>query len=148
MYERLSIVTRSQERLEDITTRVNDVLRSHEVNEGICYLFVPHTTAGIMVNENADPHLATDFLEHMRALVPASEHFRHAEGNSHAHIKAALVGHSLVIPVEDGQLTLGRWQGVFLAEFDGPQERTVVISMQSTSPIPGEEPVTRAPRRR
>lgn len=148
MYERLSVITRSQERLDDITGKVNDVIRSNQVDEGICHLFVPHTTAAIMVNENADPHLAGDLLSHLRQLVPASDKFRHLEGNAPAHIKAALIGHSLVIPIEDGQLALGRWQGVFLAEFDGPQERTVIVALQAFGQIPREEQMPGESRRR
>lgn len=148
MYERLSVITRSQERLEDITGRVNEIIRRNGIDEGVCYLFLPHTTAGLMVNENADPNLAADFLAHLRKLAPASTDFRHADGNAHAHIKASLVGHSLTIPVEDGRLALGHWQGVFLAEFDGPRDRTVAITLISRGQVPRAEQIPGEFRRR
>jgi secondary thiamine-phosphate synthase enzyme len=97
--------------------------------EGLCQVFVPHTTAGVVVNENADPDVCTDMLGWLERAVPDSNHYRHAEGNSPAHIKATLVGQSASIPIERGRLALGTWQGVFLAEFDGPRERTIVVNV-------------------
>jgi secondary thiamine-phosphate synthase enzyme len=97
--------------------------------EGLCQVFVPHTTAGIVVNENADPDVCADMLAWLERTVPDNEDYRHAEGNSPAHLKATLVGQSATIPVERGRLALGTWQGLFLAEFDGPRERTIVVSV-------------------
>jgi len=95
----------------------------------VCHLFVPHTTAGLVINENADPDVCADILDWLDAAVPGTRPFRHAEGNAPAHIKATLVGQWASIPVEDGRLALGAWQGVFLAEFDGPRQRTVIVNM-------------------
>jgi len=135
--ERIHVITRGQERLEDITARVNSIIRRANLEEGVCYLYVPHTTAGILANENADPDVGRDILERLEALVPRSGQYHHAEGNAHAHIKASLIGHSLTIPIEHGRLALGRWQGVFLAEFDGPRDRTVLVSLiAATSGLP------------
>ena len=139
--ERIHIITRAQERLEDITRRVNDIVRRLKMDEGLCHLYVPHTTAGIIVNENADPEVARDILERLEALAPRSGRYRHAEGNAHAHIKASLVGQSVTIPIEGGELALGRWQGVFLAEFDGPRERTVIVSATMTAAKSLEETI-------
>lgn len=113
----------------DITSEVNAALQRLGASEGICQVFVPHTTAGIVINENADPDVCADMLEWLDAAVPQHARYRHAEGNSPAHIKATLAGQSAAIPVEGGRLALGTWQGVFLAEFDGPRERTVVINV-------------------
>jgi secondary thiamine-phosphate synthase enzyme len=115
--------------LVDITERVNATLQALNTTAGLCQVFVPHTTAGIVVNENADPDVCTDMLARLDALVPEDGGYRHAEGNSPGHIKATLVGQSATIPVERGRLALGTWQGVFLAEFDGPRERTVVVNV-------------------
>jgi secondary thiamine-phosphate synthase enzyme len=125
------IRVRSGRRAEfvEITERVNNALHDLGAREGICQVYVPHTTAGVVVNENADPDVARDMLAALDRLVPEDGDYLHAEGNSPGHIKSALVGQSVTIPVEDGRLALGTWQGVFLAEFDGPRERTVVITV-------------------
>lgn len=115
--------------MKDVTSEVNGALRRLGANEGVCLVFVPHTTAGLIVNENADPAVCSDMLDWLDEAVPQGHPFRHEEGNSPAHIKATLVGQSATLPVEDGRLALGTWQGVFLAEFDGPRERTVIVSM-------------------
>jgi secondary thiamine-phosphate synthase enzyme len=118
-----------REELLDVTERVNNALRGMATPAGLCQVFVPHTTAGVVVNENADPNVCTDMLAWLERTVPASDDYRHAEGNSPAHIKATLVGQSATIPLERGRLALGTWQGVFLAEFDGPRERTIVVNV-------------------
>ena len=141
MIERIHIISRAQERLEDITAQVNNIVRRWKIEEGLCHLYVPHTTAGIIVNENADPDVGRDILERLEALVPRRGRYHHAEGNAHAHIKASLVGQSVTIPIEDGKLALGRWQGVFLAEFDGPRERTVIVSVAVTAAKALEETI-------
>lgn len=148
MIERIHVITRAPERLEDITHRVEEIVRRLKVDEGLCHLYVPHTTAGIIVNENADPSVAQDILERLEALVPRNGRYRHLEGNAHAHIKATLVGQSLTIPIEGGKLALGRWQGLFLAEFDGPRERTVIVSVVPTATTPAEEIIPEEYRRR
>jgi len=94
-------------------------------------LYVPHTTAGVTINENADPTVVEDILNHLEKMIPQSSYFRHSEGNSDAHIKSSLIGPSIVIPIESGQLALGRWQGIYFAEFDGPRTRKLYVSFLS-----------------
>jgi len=127
--ERLSVTSDAREQLKDITDEVNSALRKMGAAGGICQVFVPHTTAGLVVNENADPAVCSDMLDWLEEAVPQGRPFGHAEGNSPAHIKATLVGQSATLPVERGRLALGTWQGVFLAEFDGPRQRTVVVNV-------------------
>jgi secondary thiamine-phosphate synthase enzyme len=127
--ERIRVTSEARAQLKDITAEVNAALRKLDVSEGICLIFAAHTTAGIVVNENADPAVCSDMLDWLESTVPQSTPFRHAEGNSPAHIKATLVGQSAALPVQGGRLTLGTWQGVFFAEFDGPRDRTVIVSV-------------------
>jgi len=129
MVERIAVSSGQGQQLCDITGLVNGALQRLGARDGVCHLYVPHTTAGIIVNENADPDVCTDILEWLEAAVPRQGRYHHAEGNAHAHIKAALVGQSAMIPIKDGRLALGTWQGVFLAEFDGPRQRTVLVSV-------------------
>ena len=129
MLTRLTVATPRRETLEENTERVADVVAATGVREGICYVIVPHTTAGITVNEAADPTVVADVLSYMSELVPRDGMWLHAEGNSDAHVKAAMVGHSAVIPIENGELVLGTWQGIFVAEFDGPRPRSVLVKV-------------------
>lgn len=129
MIERLRIASEAREQLKDITSEINAALRSMGASEGICQVFVAHTTAGIVINENADPAVCVDMLDWLSEIVPQSRPFQHAEGNSPAHIKATLVGMSATIPIDGGHLLLGTWQGVYLAEFDGPRQRTIVVNV-------------------
>lgn len=131
MLTRLTVPTRRREQLEDVTERVVEVLRGTGVQEGICYVIVPHTTAGVTVNEAADPAVATDMLAYFAELIPRDGEWLHAEGNSDAHLKAAMVGHSAVVPIEGGELVLGTWQGIYLAEFDGPRPRTLLVKIMA-----------------
>ena len=147
MIERIRISTRTEECLEDITHRVNVIVRRRKIDEGLCHLYVPHTTAGVLVNENADPDVGRDILERLEALVPRDGRYHHAEGNAHAHIKASLVGQSVAIPIEGGKLALGRWQGIYLAEFDGPRDRTVIVSVTGTAAKSLEETIPEEFRR-
>ena len=129
----LKIRSRQREELVEFTDEVRRKLKESGAREGVCVLFVRHTTAGLTVNENADPDVASDMLHALRTLLP--QHgmgFRHGEQNSDAHIKATLVGPSLTIPFADGELLLGRWQGIFLCEFDGPRERQVILKVMRT----------------
>ena len=121
----LKLKSGSREQLLDITREVEDDLPS---GDGICVLFVQHTTCGLTVNENADPDVQTDMLGFLKRLIPQHEpNFRHGEQNSDAHVKSSLVGSSVTVPFENGRLLLGRWQGVYLCEFDGPRERKVIV---------------------
>jgi secondary thiamine-phosphate synthase enzyme len=128
------IKVRSQEReqLVEFTEEVRRRLRASGAREGICVLYVQHTTAGLTINENADPDVPHDMLHALRTLIPQhGMNFRHNEENSDAHIKATLTGSSLTIPFHDGELLLGRWQGIFLCEFDGARERKVILQVMS-----------------
>jgi secondary thiamine-phosphate synthase enzyme len=121
--------TGSRDQLVDITGAVADEVGKSGVENGICHVYVPHTTAGVTINENADPDVARDILAGLARLVPAQGDYRHAEGNSDAHIKASLVGFSAMVPVIDGCPALGTWQGVYLCEFDGPRRRRLLIGV-------------------
>ena len=132
MLNRLSIRTHSRSELMDITPLVRDIVHKSKIENGVCYVFVPHTTAGITINENADPSVRQDILMELDKLVPWQGDYAHLEGNAAAHIKASLVGSSETIPVEKGDLALGTWQGVFFAEFDGPRRREVWIKVTKT----------------
>lgn len=125
----LRITTRSREEMVDVTTQVRDAVRAGSLRDGICVVYSPHTTCGVTVNEGWDPAVTVDALSHMRELVPEEKSFQHAEGNSDSHIKTILVGTSAAIPVIEGELRLGRWQSVFLCEFDGPRDRELWISL-------------------
>jgi secondary thiamine-phosphate synthase enzyme len=131
MLTRLTVPTRRREVLEEVTERVAEVVRDSGVQEGICYVVVPHTTAGVTINEAADPAVAADLLSYLGELIPRQGEWLHAEGNSDAHIKSALVGHSAIVPIEGGELVLGTWQGIYLAEFDGPRARTVLVKVMA-----------------
>ncbi len=133
MLNRLSIKTHSRSELMDITPLVRDIVHKSKIENGLCYVFVPHTTAGITINENADPSVRQDILMGLDKLVPWQGDYTHMEGNAAAHIKASLVGSSETIPVEKGDLVLGTWQGVFFAEFDGPRRREVWIKIKKGS---------------
>lgn len=124
---RLSIKTQAKQELIDITERVQRAVRELGIGEGVCVVFVPHTTAAITINEHADPSVKEDILTMLGKLVPAGLHYQHAEGNAHAHIRASLLGHSVTVPIEDGKIALGTWQGIFFCEFDGPRQREVWV---------------------
>jgi len=122
-----SIRTDAREQMLDITSRVAEAVRDMEIVHGMAVIYSPHTTAGVTVNENADPDVARDILETLRRLVPRDAGFQHREGNADAHVKASLMGSSASIPIADGRLVLGRWQGVYFCEFDGPRNRRFVV---------------------
>ena len=124
----LKVRSRQREELVEFTEQVEKALRDSGRQEGIVVLYVQHTTAGLTINENADPDVPRDMLHALRTLIP--QHgmgFRHGEENSDAHIKSSLVGSSVTVPFADGKLLLGRWQGIFLCEFDGGRERQVIM---------------------
>jgi secondary thiamine-phosphate synthase enzyme len=126
-FKTVTVKTDGKQVFVDITAQVRIVVRESGVKSGTCRVFVPHTTAAVTLNENADPDVRHDILSCLEKLVPSTGAYRHAEGNAHAHIKAGLVGSSVVVFVEAGQLVLGTWQSVFLCEFDGPRTRNVMI---------------------
>ena len=136
MIARFSIYTKSKVELQDITLRIKEIVASSGVREGVCYVFVPHTTAGVIVNENADPDVGRDILGQLERMVPAQSNYYHREGNAPAHIKASLVGSSQMLLVDDERLVLGTWQGIFLCEFDGPRQRTILVEVLSGGGLP------------
>jgi secondary thiamine-phosphate synthase enzyme len=125
----LEVTTTRSVEVVDITDRVIEAVAKSSVREGLCTIHVPHTTAGVIVNENDDPDVMRDLLAHFASLVPKSPQFRHAEGNADAHIKSVVTGCTTVLIVSDGRPVLGRWQGVFFCEFDGPRRRRAHVSV-------------------
>lgn len=126
-----TIVVKTDRRTQllDVTAQVQKVVSAAKISKGICHLYVPHTTAGIAINECADPDVARDIEGTSDRLVPKTGPYRHSEGNSDSHVKSVLVGASQAVFVEDGRLVLGRWQGVFFCEFDGPRERKLMVKV-------------------
>lgn len=129
MPSQFSINTRSSTEMINITTQVQNELGKAEIKNGICTVFVPHTTAGITINEGADPDVADDMIMEINKIVPLQDGYKHAEGNSAAHLKTSFFGSSVQIPVENGRLSLGTWQAIFICEFDGPRNRRVVVQV-------------------
>jgi secondary thiamine-phosphate synthase enzyme len=129
LISKVDIKTNTRVEFQDITSRVNDIVRASGVAGGICYVFVPHTTAGVMVNEHADPSVVEDIAAQLDKMVPEHGNYRHLEGNSPAHIKAALIGDSETLFIEGGKLVLGTWQGIFFCEFDGPRNRNILVKI-------------------
>lgn len=115
--------------MTDITGQVQNTVRESGVKDGICVVFVPHTTAAVTINENADPDVVRDFLMEINKVIPFKDGYCHMEGNSAAHIKASLMGFSETILIEDGRLVLGTWQGIYFTEFDGPRIRKVYVKL-------------------
>ena len=133
MYE-LKVRSHQREQMIEFTDEVRRKLEESGAREGVCFLYVQHTTAGLTVNENADPDVPSDMLHALRTLLPQhGMNFRHGEENSDAHIKASLTGPSVTVPFADGELLLGRWQGIFLCEFDGPRERKVIMKIMTSA---------------
>jgi secondary thiamine-phosphate synthase enzyme len=122
----IRISTTSRTELLDITSEVLKAVAESGVRDGVCHVYVPHTTAGITINENADPSVRQDILMELNKIVPFQDNYGHLEGNAAAHIKASIVGSSQTILVEAGRLLLGTWQGIFFCEFDGPRSRRVI----------------------
>lgn len=115
----------------DITSRIEKLVREKNVKQGVCIIFSPHTTAGLTINENADPSVREDIINHLEALVPKNKSYAHLEGNADAHIKASVIGNSLSLIIEDGNIVLGTWQGIYFCEFDGPRKRKVLVKIVS-----------------
>lgn len=127
----IKLATRRTSELVDITEVVQSELASACQSNGICNIFCPHTTAGLLINECADPAVAHDIVSFLEELVPRNRAWTHAEGNSPAHVKAALIGNALQVVFEDRKLVLGTWQGIFFCEFDGPRERRIWVQITS-----------------
>ena len=124
----IQIKTSAKEAMIDITARLEELLKSRETVSGLMTVYTPHTTTGLTINEGADPDVCRDILAHLRSIIPQHAGFRHAEGNSDAHITATLFGSSVQVIVHEGRLMLGTWQRIFLGEFDGPRTRTIWVT--------------------
>jgi secondary thiamine-phosphate synthase enzyme len=133
MMVQLDVRTRARSELQDITDQVQRAVGESGVTEGVCHVFVPHTTAGLTLNENWDPDVRGDLVRALAALVPDVP-YHHGEGNSPAHLMSTLVGASETLLVRGGRLVLGSWQGIYLAEFDGPRTRRVLVKIQGDQP--------------
>ena len=127
----LQIRTSRRVEFVDITHKVEVTLKESKVKDGICIIYCPHTTAGLTINENADPSVRQDIINHLDELVPHDRRYAHLEGNADSHIKASLVGSSLHLIIEGGSLVLGTWQGIYFCEFDGPRSRNVHLKILS-----------------
>lgn len=125
----LRIQTQSQTEFVDITNQIQRVVSESRIQNGLCHIFVPHTTAAITINENADPSVRHDIVKELNKIIPFQDNYHHMEGNSAAHIKSSLLGVSLHVIVENSRLLLGTWQGIYFCEFDGPRNRTVWIKI-------------------
>jgi secondary thiamine-phosphate synthase enzyme len=131
IWSEIIVATQERVQLVDVTILVVQELKQTKISNGICHLFVPHTTAGITINENADPDVVADITRTLARLVPREGNYRHREGNSDAHLKASLLGFSCEIPIVAGNLALGTWQGIYFGEFDGPRRRKLIIGFQN-----------------
>jgi len=129
LIHKVDIKTNTRIEFQDITVKVREVVGESGVKNGICYVFVPHTTAGVMVNEHADPSVVEDIANQLDVIAPLQNNYRHLEGNSAAHIKSSLIGDSETLFIEDGKLVLGTWQGIFFGEFDGPRNRHIFVKV-------------------
>jgi secondary thiamine-phosphate synthase enzyme len=129
MMHKFKVKTSAKSEMVDITREVQGLVREHGPESGVCHVFVPHTTCGLAINENADPDVKRDIIAKLDETISEEFAYRHAEGNSPAHIKAALVGSSLTVFVEEGALMLGTWQGLYLCEYDGPRTREVWVKV-------------------
>lgn len=129
MLETLTVATHTHTEFLDLTSQVQKVVNSSGVTEGLCHVFVPHTTAAVTINENADPSVKADILMVLNKIISDREPYRHQEGNSPAHIKASIIGPHLTVLVSKGRLLLGTWQGIFFCEFDGPRSRRLHVKV-------------------
>ncbi len=127
--EEIFVKTNSRNEMIDITSKVREKVKQCKIKDGICTVYCPHTTGAITINENADPDVTSDILMKLNAMIPPHEGYSHIEGNSDSHIKSSLIGNSSQIIIENGNLQLGTWQGIYFCEFDGPRSRKVWISV-------------------
>ena len=132
MVRYINVKSKTRTEFVDITEKIQEAVKEAGISNGICYLFVPHTTAGITINEGADPTVQRDIQTYLNKVIPFEGDYHHREGNSSAHIKAAVVGVSSHVFVDEGKLVLGTWQSIFFCEFDGPRHRRVVLKFTST----------------
>jgi len=132
IWKEVEVPTSARVQMLDVTSLVAGELARSSVKSGVCYVYVPHTTAGVTINENADPFVGIDMRAGLDRMVPEKANYRHSEGNSDAHIKASLMGFSVTMPVIAGRLALGTWQGIYFCEFDGPRRRKMLIGIDGT----------------
>ncbi len=129
MLKEISIITHKKTEFIEITDLVQKVIKETKINNGVCSIYVPHTTAGITINENADRDVISDIQMELNKIVPLEDNYSHSEGNSSAHIKSSLIGNSVTVFIEDNNLKFGTWQGIFFCEFDGPRSRKIWIKV-------------------
>ena len=127
--QKIYLKTSNRAELQDITSRIQDVVEKSKIKEGVCFIFCPHTTAGLTINENADPSVRRDMISALNKVIPKNGNYEHNEGNADGHIKSSLFGSSLTVFVEGGRLALGAWQGIFFCESDGPRSREVWVKV-------------------
>ncbi len=132
MIQTFKIRTSAQTEFMDITRPVQEAVKKTGAEDGICFIFIPHTTAAVTINENADPSVVQDIIMELNKIVPFKDQYHHLEGNSPAHIKASILGCSQTVLIESGKLALGTWQGIFFCEFDGPRDRSVYVKVIRT----------------
>jgi secondary thiamine-phosphate synthase enzyme len=133
MTSRFQVASKDRCQFIDITSEVQKAVRAAGISQGLCTVFVPHTTAGVTINENADPSVVRDMLMELEKIVPFNDHYTHREGNSAAHIKASLMGSTVQLIVDAGSVSLGTWQGIYFCEFDGPRRRSVQVQVLGSS---------------
>jgi len=129
MVKTISISTASRVEFLDITSKIEDIVEESGIRDGICYIFVPHTTAAVTINEGADPSVRRDIIAQLDKIVPLRGNYTHMEGNSPAHIKASLIGSSQIVFVQEGRISLGTWQSIYFCEFDGPRTRRLIVKI-------------------
>ena len=129
MVKTISISTTSRVEFLDITSKIEDIVEESGIRDGICYIFVPHTTAAVTINEGADPSVRRDIIAQLDKIVPLRGNYTHMEGNSPAHIKASLIGSSQIVFVQEGRISLGTWQSIYFCEFDGPRTRRLIVKI-------------------
>lgn len=127
--DKFNVKTKKHSEMYEITREVEDIVFNSGILSGYCMVYIPHTTAAVTINENADPDVVSDFTRELDKIVPWDDHYRHAEGNSAAHIKASMMGFSEHLIIDHGKLLLGTWQGIYLLEYDGPRTRTVYVKL-------------------
>jgi len=127
---RLNVKTTAHTQMLDVTAQIQKAVTDSGVRDGICTVFVPHTTAAVTINENADPDVVRDFTTEINKIVPWEDGYHHMEGNSAAHLKSSMIGFSEQVIIEDGRLVLGVWQGIYFCEYDGPRNRKLMVKIQ------------------
>ncbi|MCX5782647.1 MAG: secondary thiamine-phosphate synthase enzyme YjbQ [Elusimicrobia bacterium] len=131
--QKITVRTKKRNEFIDITSEIQSIISKSKIENGVCLVFVPHTTAGITINENADPDVTSDIMSALEKIVPLKGNYSHSEGNSDAHTKASIMGSSVSVIIDKGSLMLGTWQGIYFAEFDGPRAREIWIHTVTTA---------------